>query len=41
MLFIFSGLLVMLATDTLAWAFIGLFIMIYGLTRITDDDRNI
>ena len=41
MLIVMFGLLVMLATDTLAWAFIGLFIMIYGLTRITDDDRNV
>lgn len=41
MLVVLFGLLVMLATDTLAWALIGLFIMIYGVTRITDDDENL
>lgn len=41
MLVVLLGLLVMLATDTLAWALIGLLIMIYGLKRITDDDGNL
>ena len=41
MLIVLFGLIVMLATDTLVWALIGLFIMIHGLTRITDDDRNV
>ena len=41
MLVVLFGLLVMLATDTLAWAFIGLLIMIHGVGRITNDDENI
>lgn len=38
MLVVLFGLLVMLATDTLAWALIGLFIMIHGISRVTEDE---
>jgi len=41
MLVVLFGLLVMLATDTLAWALIGLLIMIYGVIRITDYEGNL
>ena len=38
MLIVLFGLIVMLATDTLAWALIGLFIMIHGIRKVTEDE---